>query len=94
VLLSLAVALEILGGALVLLGLYARLGALVLLVFLVPVSIIMHNFWAYEGKEQTEQMINFMKNVAIMGGLTMVLALGAGPVSVDSLRSAKPAGSV
>jgi len=86
VLLSVAVALEIIGGVSVLLGLYARFGALALLAFLIPVSVIMHNFWALEeGPERMGEMINFMKNVSIMGGATMVLALGAGPCSIDSM---------
>jgi len=85
-LLAVAVALELIGGVSLLLGLYARLGALALLVFLVPVSLIMHNFWAFEeGPERMAQMISFMKNVAIAGGVTMVLALGAGPCSIDRL---------
>jgi putative oxidoreductase len=91
VLLSVAVALEIIGGVSVLLGLYARVGALLLLIFLIPVSVIMHNFWAFEeGPERMGQMINFMKNVSIMGGVTMILALGAGPCSIDSLLKPRP----
>jgi putative oxidoreductase len=89
-LLSVAVALEILGGVSVLIGLYARVGALALLVFLVPVTLIMHNFWAYEGDQWMGQMINFMKNVSITGGVVLVLALGAGPCSIDSLTTRKP----
>lgn len=91
VLLSVAVALEIIGGVSVLLGLYARLGALALLAFLIPVSVVMHNFWAIdEGPERMGQMINFMKNVSITGGVTLVLALGAGPCSIDSLMKPRP----
>ena len=74
----------------VLLGLYARFGVLALLAFLIPVSAIMHNFWAFEDPDRTHQMISFMKNVSIMGGLVMVLALGAGPCSIDSLLKPKP----
>ena len=91
VLLSVAVALEIIGGVAVLLGLFARFGALALLAFLIPVTVIMHNFWALEeGPERMGQMINFMKNVSIMGGVTMVLALGAGPLSIDSMMKPRP----
>ncbi|MEX0676652.1 MAG: hypothetical protein WD063_06225 [Pirellulales bacterium] len=72
-------------------GLYARLGALALLAFLIPVSVVMHNFWAIdEGPERMGQMINFMKNVSITGGVTLVLALGAGPCSIDSLMKPRP----
>ncbi|REK11595.1 MAG: DoxX family protein [Planctomycetota bacterium] len=89
-LLSIAVALEIIGGVSVIVGLYARLGALVLLAFLVPVSVIMHNFWALEGAERMPEMISFMKNVSISGGIVLVLAFGAGPCSIDRLLERKP----
>jgi len=84
ILLSVAVALEILGGVSVLLGFYARLGALMLLAFLIPVSLIMHNFWQLEGQAQMIEMIGFMKNTSIAGGLILVLSFGAGPISIDS----------
>jgi putative oxidoreductase len=93
-LLSVVVGLELVGGIMVLLGLYARWGAVVLLAFLVPVSLIMHNFWAAPEAEQLSHMINFMKNMSIAGGLLFVLAMGPGPVSVDALRRKKPASGV
>jgi putative oxidoreductase len=86
VLLSTAVGLELVGGLLVLLGLYARWGALALLIFLVPVTVIMHNFWAAAEPERMGQFISFMKNVSITGGLLLVLSLGAGPWSIDAIR--------
>lgn len=76
------------GGALSLIfGLWTRIGAAVLLIFLVPVTAIFHDFWALEGEERVNQMTHFMKNLAIWGGLLIVLARGAGPISVDSRRS-------
>lgn len=86
--LAMAVVLELGGGISVLLGLKARLGALALLAFLVPVTLVMHDFWQYESPQRMEQMIHFSKNLAIMGGLCVLLAHGAGPVSFDqrSLR--------
>lgn len=83
-----AILLEIGGGLSVLTGYKARWGALALIFFLIPASLIFHNFWAYEGMEQKMQMINFLKNLSIMGGLLMVVANGAGPISIDE-RSAK-----
>lgn len=91
--LSVAVALEIIGGLSVLLGFYARLGAVALLAFLVPVTLIMHGFWTAEEDAWMGEMINFMKNVSITGGIVLVLAFGAGPCSIDALftRKAVPA---
>ncbi len=83
-----AILLEVGGGLALLAGFKARWAALALIFFLIPATLIFHNFWAYEGMEQKMQMINFLKNLAIMGGLLTVAAHGAGPISVDE-RSAK-----
>ena len=62
------------GGLRVVLGFNARIGALLLIAFIVPASLIFHNFWAYEGQEQQGQMIHFMKNLAILGALISIAA--------------------
>jgi putative oxidoreductase len=89
-----AIAFEILGGLSLLLGFYGRVGAVALIVFLIPTSLIFHNFWAAEAAQQQNQMIHFMKNVAIMGGLLMVAALGTDGFSIDRwmnrTRTARP----
>lgn len=79
-----AIVLELAGGLSVLLGFKARIGALLLILFLVPTTLIFHNFWALEGTERQMQMIHFMKNLAILGGLFLVLGLAPGSRSVDS----------
>ena len=73
-----AIAFELLGGLSVMLGVKARIGAVALFLFLIPTTLIFHDFWTYEGQEQQMQMINFMKNLAIMGGLLVVAARGPG----------------
>jgi len=83
-----AVLLELAGGLSVLLGYHARWGAMLLIIFLVPVSLVMHNFWALEGQQMQNQMQHFMKNVTIIGGLLAVAAAGAGRFSLDA-RAAK-----
>ncbi|RME26426.1 MAG: DoxX family protein [Deltaproteobacteria bacterium] len=78
-----AIALEVLGGFSVLLGLCPRLGAAALIVFLIPATLIFHNFWAIEDQMMRQmQMIMFMKNMAIMGGLLMVLGFGTGRFTI------------
>jgi putative oxidoreductase len=64
---------EIGGGLLVLTGYKARYAALVIALWLIPVTLVFHHFWGIPAEQQQEQMINFQKNVAIMGGL-LVLA--------------------
>ena len=78
-----AIAFEVLGGLSLLLGLYGRLGAILLIAFMIPTTVIFHDFWAVDPAQQQMQMIHFMKNLAIVGGLFMVVAHGAGRYSVD-----------
>jgi len=84
-----AIAFLVLGGISVLLGCHGRSGALLLLVFLVIVTPVFHAFWAVPAEQFQMQLISFQKNLAIMGGLLMVLAFGAGPLSVDAWLKAR-----
>ena len=81
-----ALALEVCGGLSVLLGFFARWGSVALIVFLVAVTPVFHNFWVEDGPARMNQMQHFMKNTALMGGLLMVLALGPGGFSFDNRR--------
>jgi putative oxidoreductase len=87
VLLAGAVAFEILGAISLMAGWKARWGAAALLVFLVPVTLVFHAFWAVPVVEHQAQMINFMKNLAIAGGLLSVLGAGPGALGVDGWRA-------
>jgi putative oxidoreductase len=62
-------------------GWKAKLAALALVVWMIPVTLIFHNPAAGQ-----EAMIHFMKNVAITGGLLMVFAFGPGPLSLGRSR--------
>jgi putative oxidoreductase len=71
------------GGALmVLLGWNACLGALLLIVFTVPATLMFHNFWAVDPAQYQNQFNHFMKNLAIIGALAYVMAAGSGPYSL------------
>lgn len=87
ILLAAATVLEIVGAISVLTGWKARWGAAALVVFLVPVTLAFHNFWAYQGAEAQLQTIQFLKNVSIGGGLLAIFAAGPGALSVDARRS-------
>ncbi len=77
--------LAILGGISVLLGYKTQIGALMLLLFLVPVTLMMHNFWAITDPMMRQmQMAHFMKNLAMIGGALLIFYFGAGPYSLDS----------
>ena len=65
-------------------GYKARLGALVLFLFLIPVTLTFHNFWTYtDPKERHVNMLFFLHNLALMGGLLLVMTVGPGPLSLD-----------
>lgn len=69
-----AIITELVGGLSVLLGWKARWGALLLFLYLIPTTLIFHNFWAFTGAEMQTQLVNFLKNLSIMGGLLLVAA--------------------
>jgi len=85
----LAAAIEIFGGLAILLGFQTRIAAWVLFLYLIPVSLVFHNFWALQGMERMDNQIHLFKNVAIMGGLLFVATFGAGAYSVDAARLKK-----
>jgi len=74
---------ELLGGLSILVGFLARLGALGLFLMLIPIQYYFHSFWTMEGAEAQTQMVQFMKNLTIMGGLLMLVASGPGRYSID-----------
>lgn len=76
---------EVLGGALLFFGFKTRWSALLLALYLIPVTIIFHNFWNVIPLESELQLIHFLKNLAIFGGLLYITATGAGKVSLDYL---------
>ena len=79
--------LELGGGLLVLLGIREKLGAGLLLFFLIPTTVLFHQFWFLDGGARELQTIMFLKNLAIMGGLIMVLLYGAQADSEEDSRS-------
>jgi putative oxidoreductase len=81
--------LAIAGGLSVLVGYQARLGALVLIAFLVPVTVMMHAFWRIDDPVAFNiQRAMFMKNLAMLGAAMIIAYAGAGPLSIDRWRSA------
>lgn len=78
----------ILGGLSIVFGYKARAGAWLLVLFLIPVTFMMHNFWALEGAEAQTQMTNFIKNLSLLGGALIIAYFGAGPLSIDNRKAA------
>ena len=72
----------LLGGLGVALGFRAEIGAVLLLLFLVPVTLTMHPFWKYsDPMESANHKAHFMKNVALIGAALFILYTGPGPFS-------------
>lgn len=81
-----AIVFEIAGALMILLGWYARVGAVLLFVFLVPATLIFHNIWAVDpaaAKEVINQTNHFFKNVSILGALVFIIGMGSGPLSLQ-----------
>jgi len=62
------------GGAAVLLDVYSGVGAGALIVFTLSANYFYHNFWDMEGGERNRHLYTFCNNVAVMGGLVLVVA--------------------
>jgi len=86
VLVPLSGMIALVGGLSVLLGFQTRIGAGLLVIFLVPVTVMMHNFWASTDllTHRIEQAM-FLKNVTMLGGALVISYFGAGPLSLDAL---------
>lgn len=82
-----AAVLELAAGLAIIIGFQTKIAAWLLFLYLIPVTFFFHNFWAMQGAEQQQNMIDFLKNVSIMGGLVILAYNGAGPYSVDHSRA-------
>jgi len=78
---AIAVIVEVVGGLALLVGFQTRLTAAVLAIFTLATAVLFHNNMADQN-----QMIHFLKNIAITGGLLQVIAFGAGAFSLDNRR--------
>ena len=63
------------GGLSILLGYYPPIGVAALTLFYLGVTPVMHNFWAVGPEQKQHDLINFMKNVALLGATLMMLAI-------------------
>ena len=78
-----AIIVELGGGILLVAGWKARWAAASMFVFTAAAALIFHNFWAVPADMAQNQIIHFMKNVSMLGGLLYVVVHGSGPLSLD-----------
>ena len=77
--------LAIIGGLSIAFGYKARFGAVLIALFLIPVTFMMHKFWGLADPAAVQmQMSHFMKNLALLGGAFLIWYFGAGPLSMDA----------
>ncbi|MBY0265477.1 MAG: DoxX family protein [Burkholderiales bacterium] len=83
ILLPPAIAILLAGGVMLLAGWKARWGALALIVFMIPATLVFHSFWTYPEAQFVNQFHHFFKNIAIIGGLLLIVGMGPGRMSID-----------
>ena len=81
------IAFLIAGSLSVIVGYKIRVGAGLLLVFLMLATYFFHDFWNFEGEAGQQQMIQCMKNLSLMGTMVFLMANGAGAMSFDAKQS-------
>jgi putative oxidoreductase len=79
----LAIAVQIVGGLLLILGWKTRWAAWLLVAYVIIATLMAHRYWEYDASQYVAQMTNFYKNLAILGGLLMIAAFGPGRHSFD-----------
>jgi putative oxidoreductase len=86
-LLPLTIVIQIVAGLAIIIGFKGKFAAFILAGLTLLISIYMHDFWSMvEGLARTHETQNFIKNMAVMGGLLMVSSLGTGWLSLDNRK--------
>ena len=81
-----AIVVEVLGGLALIAGFGTRVAALALAVFTLVATVFFHAYWAVPAEMQMVQQLMFFKNIAVVGGLLVLAAFGAGGWSLDAKR--------
>jgi putative oxidoreductase len=80
---AVAIIVELLGGLCLVIGFKVRFWAWIMFLYLIPVTFVAHRFWIFSGVARSQNEAQFLKNIAIMGGLLLLAAFGAGSLSAD-----------
>lgn len=84
-----AILVEVVAGAALLVGYRTKQAALVLALFTLVATVLFHNFWAMPEDQAFVQQLMFMKNIAVVGGLLVVAALGGGAWAIQRNQAAQ-----
>jgi putative oxidoreductase len=74
---------EVLGALMVLVGLKARWGAVLLIIFTALTVVVAHHFWDMTGEAFQTNLVEALKNLSMIGGLLLVVAVGSGSTVMD-----------
>lgn len=73
-----ALLIEVAGALTLYLNYKPRIGSLLLVFYLIPTTLIFHNFWSLDGQQFQQQILHFFKNLSIIGGLLTLIAAKVG----------------
>jgi putative oxidoreductase len=77
----------LIGAISIVLGFQTRVGGWLIVIFLAPVTLYMHQFWTVKDPMVMQmQMVNFIKNISMLGGALLIIYFGPGPVSIDGMK--------
>ncbi|MBD8873942.1 DoxX family protein [Rhodanobacter sp. DHB23] len=77
------IVMEFFVGLAIVLGFWTRPLALLLAVYTLGTALVAHHYWSMAGAERMANMINFYKNISIIGGLLLLCLTGPGRYSID-----------
>jgi putative oxidoreductase len=84
-----SISLRLIGGLSVLTGYRARIGAALLLAFVLPATFLGHAFWAMPLEKQSHESVEFLNNLAMAGGVLFVLLAGPSPTPSNTITTSK-----
>lgn len=85
---AMAILVEVGGSLALIAGFGTRFAALILAAFTLVATFVFHNFWGVPADQAMMQQLMFYKNIAVVGGLLVLAAHGAGAWSLDAKRHA------
>ncbi len=84
-LLSGAIFLLVVGGIMLLIGYRTTVASILLLIYYIPITFIIHSWWNDPVELQRDAAIDFMQNMAVVGGMLLLISHGSGQYSVKRL---------